>query len=106
MFSKFNKEQLAKLALYTTGINNILLEALLSPEPKTEDGQQEIELEILVVETDNGQEKETAPLNLDALCGDWKSVCKQPDLLIFKATPGYMIALGKSRKRMRRVSAT
>lgn len=95
MFSKFNKEQLAKLALYTTGINSILLEALLSPSSEPEDGEREVELEILVVEMDS----EAEPLNLDALCGDWKSVRKQPALLIFKAAPGYMIALGKKPKK-------
>ncbi len=97
MFSKFSKEQLAKLALYTTGINNILVEALLSPSPEPEDGEREVELEIFVVETD--KEKEPERLNLDALCGDWKSVRKQPALLIFKAVPGYMIALGKKPKK-------
>jgi hypothetical protein len=99
MFSKFSKKQLAKLALYTTGINNILLEALLSSSPQSEpeDGQREVELEIFVVETD--KEKEPEALNLDALCGNWKSVRKQPALLIFKAAPGYMIALGKKPKK-------
>ena len=99
MFSKCSKEQLAKLALYTTGINNILLEALLSPLPQSEpeDGKREVELEIFVVETD--KEKEPERLNLDALCGDWKSVRKQPVLLIFKAAPGYMITLGKKPKK-------
>jgi hypothetical protein len=99
MFSKFSKEQLAKLALYTTGINNILLEALLSPLPQSEpeDGGREVELEIFVVETD--KEKEPEQLNLDALCGNWKSVRKQPALLIFKAAPGYMITLGKKPKK-------
>lgn len=87
------------MALYTTGINSILLEALLSPSPEPEGGEREIELEILVVETDKEQEKEAERLNLDALCGDWKSVCKQPALLIFKAAPGYMIALGKKPKK-------
>jgi hypothetical protein len=98
MFSKFNKKQLAKLALYTTGINSILLEALLSPSPEPEDGEREVELEIFVVETD--KEKEPERLNLDALCGDWKSVRKQPALLVFKAAPGYMIALGKKPKKV------
>jgi hypothetical protein len=99
MFSKFSKEQLAKLALYTTGINNILLEALLSPSPQSEpeDGGREVELEIFVVETD--KEKEPERPSLDALCGDWKSVCKQPALLIFKAAPGYMVVLGKKPKK-------
>lgn len=99
MFSKFSKEQLAKLALYTTGINNILLEALLSPSPEPEGGEREVELEIFVVETDKEEEKGAETQNLDALCGDWKSVCKQPVLLIFKAPPGYMIALGKKPKK-------
>ena len=94
MFSKFNKEQLAKLALYTTGINNILLEAMLSSS-----SEPEVELELFVVETGDETKKEAEPLNLDALCGDWKSVCKQPALLIFKAAPGYMIALGKKPKK-------
>lgn len=52
MFSKLNKDQLEELVLYTTGINNILLEALLSPE-EPEDGEREIELEIHIVEVDN-----------------------------------------------------
>lgn len=99
MFSKFNKEQLEKLALYTTGINNILLEALLSPWPEPEDREPEVELELFVVETGNETKKEAEPLNLDALCGDWKSVCKQPSLLIFKAAPGYMAVLGKKPKK-------
>jgi hypothetical protein len=99
MFSKFNKEQLERLALYTTGINTILLEALLSSSLETEDEEQDIELEIFVVETGNETKTEPEPLNLDALCGDWKSVRKQPALLIFKAAPGYMIALGKKPKK-------
>ena len=85
------------MALYTTGINNILVEALLSPSPEPEDGEREVELEIFVVETD--KEKESERLNFNALCGDWKSVCKQPALLIFKAAPGYMITLGKKLKK-------
>lgn len=99
MFSKFNKEQLEKLVLYTTGINTILLEAMLSSSPETEDGEQDVELEIFVVETGNEAKTEPEPLNLDALCGDWKGVRKQPALLIFKAAPGYMIALGKKPKK-------
>ena len=51
MSIKLSKEQLEKLALYTTGINNILLEALLSPSPEEpEDGEPEVELEIHIVE--------------------------------------------------------
>ncbi|MFV0326422.1 MAG: DUF3876 domain-containing protein [Bacteroides xylanisolvens] len=99
MFSKFNKEQLEKLVFYTTGINTILLEVMLSSSPEPEDGEQEVELEIFVVETGNEAKTEPEPLNLDALCGDWKSVRKQPALLIFKAAPGYMIALGKKPKK-------
>lgn len=99
MFSKFNKEQLERLALYTTGINTILLEALLSSSPETDDDEQDIELEIFVVERGNETKTAAEPLNLDALCGDWKSVRKQPALLIFKAAPGYMIALGKKPKK-------
>ncbi len=54
MFSKLNKDQLEELVLYTTGINNILLEALLSPPPEEpEDVEREIELEIHIVEVDN-----------------------------------------------------
>lgn len=53
MFSKFNKEQLEKLVLYTTGINTILLEALLSSSTESEDDEQDIELEIRIVEIDN-----------------------------------------------------
>ena len=54
MFSKLNKDKLEELVLYTTGINNILLKALLSPPPEEpEDGEREIELEIHIVEVDN-----------------------------------------------------
>jgi hypothetical protein len=59
MFSKFNKEQLEKLVLYTTGINTILLEALLSAPSESEDG--EIDLEIYVVE--RGREPESTRTN-------------------------------------------
>jgi hypothetical protein len=57
MFSKFNKEQLEKLVLYTTGINTILLEALLSSPEEPEDGEQEVELEIHIVEIDKSKPK-------------------------------------------------
>jgi hypothetical protein len=56
MSSKLNNEQVAKLALYATKINAILLEALLAPPPETEDGEREVELEIFVVETDRKSE--------------------------------------------------
>ncbi|MDR0686092.1 MAG: hypothetical protein LBF79_01340 [Dysgonamonadaceae bacterium] len=57
MFSKFSKEQLEMLVLYTTGINTILLEALLSgKEPNEQDEEQEIDLEIHIVE--RGREPE------------------------------------------------
>jgi hypothetical protein len=53
MFSKLSKEQLEKLALYTTGINTILVEALLaSPSPESEDDEREVGVEIFIVEKD------------------------------------------------------
>ncbi|GHV48322.1 hypothetical protein FACS1894181_03740 [Bacteroidia bacterium] len=55
MFGKLSKEQLEKLALYTAGINSILVEALLaSPSPESEDGEGErnVEVEIFIVEKD------------------------------------------------------
>jgi hypothetical protein len=58
MFSKFNKEQLEKLALYATGMNAILLEALLSVPPESEDG--ETNIKIYVVERGREPEPRTA----------------------------------------------
>jgi hypothetical protein len=54
MSGKFSKKQLEKLALYTAGINSILLEALLAPPPQSEDGEGErdVEVEIFIVEKD------------------------------------------------------
>jgi hypothetical protein len=54
MLSKFSKEQLEMLVLYTTGINTILLEVLLSD--KEPDEGQEIDFEIHIVE--RGREPE------------------------------------------------
>ncbi|MDR0756761.1 MAG: hypothetical protein LBF85_02830 [Tannerella sp.] len=47
----FSREQLAKLALHTAGINAVLMEALLSlQEPNTTDVEEDIDLEIHIVE--------------------------------------------------------
>ena len=99
MFSKLNKEQLAKLVLYTSEINNILLDAMFSPSPEQVQEKLEVELEIHVVEMDEDQDNEVEPLNLDTLCGEWKSIGKKPAMLIFKAAPGYMVVLGKKPKK-------
>lgn len=55
MFSKFNKEQLEKLALYTAGINAILVEALLSPSEEPDGEEREVGLEIHIVEIDKSK---------------------------------------------------
>jgi hypothetical protein len=52
MSSKFSKEQLEKLALYTAGINAILAEALLAPPSEDEDEERDVEVEIFIVEKD------------------------------------------------------
>lgn len=97
MYSKLNREQLAKLVLYTSEINHILLDAMFSLLPEQE--KREVELEIHVVEMDGNRDNEVEPENLDVLCGEWKSAGKKPAMLIFKAAPGYMIVLGKKPKK-------
>lgn len=52
MSSKFSKEQLEKLALYTAGINAILAEALLAPPSEDGDEERDVEVEIFIVEKD------------------------------------------------------
>ena len=100
MINKLDKNQLIQLALHTTGINTILLEALLTPPSvETEDGEKNVNVEVHVVTMDRDSEEEPDPFDLDAMCGEWKSVRKQPDLLIFKAAPGHLIALGKKPKK-------
>lgn len=106
MLNKLNKEQLEKLLLHTVGINCILTEVLLTEqvdEPPVEvDEPKNVNVDIFVIDPEilRGKEKsqDKEPLNLDILCGDWKGGKKRPDLLIFKAAPGYMIALGKKSK--------
>ncbi|WP_080904057.1 DUF3876 domain-containing protein [Parabacteroides sp. Marseille-P3160] len=98
MLKRFSNEQLEKLLIHTVGINSILTEVLLKQQEETEVIGDNAHIDILVIDP-NGRGKrsvrEAEPLNLDVLCGDWKSCKKKPDLLIFKAEPGYMIALGK-----------
>lgn len=102
MIKKFSNEQLEKLLLHTVGINSVLTEVLLEQQAESEEETEVIggdaAIDILVINP-HGRgkhpEKEDEPLNLDVLCGDWKGGKKKPDLLVFKAEPGYMIALGK-----------
>lgn len=102
MLKRFSNEQLEKLLLHTVGINSVLTEALISEqnEPPFEAGTiADVNLDILVIDP-NGRDRKAKKeaLNLDPLCGDWKGGKRKPDLLIFKAAPGYMIALGKKPK--------
>ena len=95
------------MRIYRTRKGNILLEALLNPQSESPEDPKAIEtdvhLEMLVVKPETLQNRQqsqkTPPLDMDALCGDWKGGRKKPDLLIFKAAPGYMIASGKKPKR-------
>jgi hypothetical protein len=109
MFKNLSKEQLSRLVMHTTGINNVLLEAMLSPGGRHESdfddppvSETEVGIEILVIDPAKlcGQQRpEPKPLNLDALCGTWTGGKKKPELKIFKAEPGYMAAVGKPDKR-------
>ena len=101
MLKRFSNEQLEKLLLHTVGINSILTEALLSQDepPFEADTIADVNLDIVVIDPNRGRaEQPKIELDLDALCGDWKGGKKKSDLLIFKAAPGYMIALGKKPK--------
>lgn len=101
---KLSNEQLTRLALHTTGITNILVDALLTPPaPESEGAETEVEIDVFVVgsgapEPDEEAENEPEALNLDALCGEW-TTRRKCELLIFKAEPGYMVALGKKPKK-------
>ena len=106
MLKRFSNEQLEKLLIHTIGINSVLTEALISgqDEPPFEaDTIAGIDLDILVIDP-NGKgrqtmrEEEPEVRNLDHLCGEWQGGKKKPELLIFKAEPGYMAAWGKKPK--------
>lgn len=94
-----------KLLLHTVGINSILAEALLSPqdEPPFEvDTIADVNLDIVVIDPNGGnagKRPAKEELYIDELCGEWKGGKKKPDLLIFKATGGYVAAFGKKPKQ-------
>ncbi len=106
MLKRFSNQQLEKLLLHTVGINSILTEVLLNPQAeKAEEAQAiggEVNIDVLVINPENlrgtRKQQDVQTIEADALCGDWKGGRKKPDLLIFKAAPGYMIALGKKPK--------
>lgn len=102
MLKRFSNEQLEKLLIHTIGINSVLTEALISgqKEPPFEaDTIAGIDLDILVVDPKGkGKHTEKEDLNIDHLCGEWQGGNKKPELLIFKAEPGYMAAWGKKPK--------
>lgn len=106
MLKRFSNEQLEKLLLHTVGINNILVDVLLlqnEPEATTVNEPEiisDINFDIAVIEVSKNRQDPPFRLDmdLDALCGEWKGGRKRPDLLIFKAKQGYMIALGKKPK--------
>lgn len=97
---KLNNEQLTKLALHGAAINAILTEALLSSQPceQPPGGKTNIEIDVFVVDADK-RKPEAKGYDPEVLVGDWKGGKRQPDLTIFKASPGYMIALGKKPKK-------
>lgn len=100
---KLSNEQLTRLALHTAGINSVLAEAMLEASARTDTGTERVEtdIEVDIFVVDDG-EKETAGVpdyDPALLVGDWKAGKRDPDLLIFKASPGYMIALGKKPKK-------
>ena len=107
MLNRLSNEQLKKLLLHTVGINSILTEALLSEREDTPfeaDTITDVNLDIVVFDPngrENSREKRTEKeaMNLDHLCGDWKGSKRKQNLLIFKAAPGYMVALGKKPKQ-------
>lgn len=100
-----SKEQLTRLVLHTTAVNSILTEALLGasePESQAAPTVGVAELDVLVIDPGamraGAEQIHAEALNLDALCGDWKGGKRKPDLMIFKAAPGYMAAWGKKPK--------
>jgi len=107
MLNRLSNEQLKKLLLHTVGINSILTEALLSEREDASfeaDTIADVNLDIVVFDPngrENSREKRTEKeaMNLDHLCGDWKGSKRKQNLLIFKAAPGYMVALGKKPKQ-------
>ncbi|HHV86288.1 MAG TPA: DUF3876 domain-containing protein [Petrimonas sp.] len=102
MLKRFSNGQLEKLLLHTVGINSVLTEVLLSEQdesPFEPDPITDVNLDIVVIDPNGmGKRSEKEVLNLDPLCGDWKGGKKKPDMQIFKAAPGYLIALGKKPK--------
>lgn len=93
------------MLLHTVGITGILTEALLSQQQEPPFEAETISganLDIVMIDPNREnpfKEDEPEPaLNMDTLCGDWKGGRRKPDLQIFKAAPGYMIALGKKPK--------
>lgn len=100
---KLSNEKLTKLALYTAGINSILAEAMLEACASDDAGARQVETDVQVdVFVVEGQGKEDAKgpgYDPALLVGDWKAGKRDPDLMIFKASPGYMVALGKKPKK-------
>ncbi len=110
MVKKLSNEQLSRLVMHTTGINNVLLEAMLIPRRHESDFDEphsatepEESIEILVVESAGkcqaARTEEPLPHYMDALCGLWTGGKKKPELEIFLADPGYMAAFGKPDKK-------
>lgn len=106
MMKRFSKEQLEKLLIHTVGINSVLTDVLLGwraeSEEETEAGGVGACIDILVTGQggrcgDSGHPEKETP-DLDHLCGQWQGGRRKPDLLIFKASPGYMAAWGKKPK--------
>lgn len=99
---KLSNENLKRLTLHLTGINNILVDAMLNdaPERDAPGAQRELEIDVFVVEAGGSkQEPEAEPLDLDHLCGEWTAGKRRKNLTIFKAAPGYMAAWGKKPKK-------
>lgn len=102
---KFSNEQLTRLALHGAAINAVLTEALLSSQqaealPSAQGN--EVEIDVYVIGADREKSPERPPQaetpDLDHLCGEWKAG-RRESLTIFKAAPGYMVALGKIPKK-------
>lgn len=103
MLKRFSNEQLEKLLLHTAGINSILVDALIHQQdecPFEMDDTAEVNLDIVVIDPNGrGERPEAEGLNIDHLCGEWQGGKKKPDLLIFKASAGYVAAFGKKPKQ-------
>jgi hypothetical protein len=54
-----SNEQLTRLALHMTGINNILIDALLNPPGEAFGTGNDVEIEMFVVGTDKGKKEPT-----------------------------------------------